>query len=323
MAASSSSSSAPNALGKIVLVGCSGIIGKATMHALNRIAGFNQYVVLTRDPSGFHPAEHVCSGCHIAKGDLANPDKLKSAFEGATAVFIITPSVENRATLMQNGLDAAKAAGVPFVLVLSVSTAPSVRTIFGKQFAAIEATTKASGLPYAIMRLPLFTDNLQCDFASVAATGKICGAIDPMALHTTVCAHDAGEAAAEILLKPSSHMNMTYHIVGPTWRLCDAATAFSEVLGRPVQYERKPYDAIERALVDAGTLPEWQIKGMIELWHMIDDGTYNFKDTDYHKLTGKQPMSMHKWVEHHRHEIHGIVGHSSLPTGTGTATTSE
>jgi uncharacterized protein YbjT (DUF2867 family) len=59
-----------------------------------------------------------------------------------------------------NGVTAAKQAGVPHIVVLSVSTANRTTTVFGAQFYEIEEMVKESGIPYTIMRLPLFTDNL-------------------------------------------------------------------------------------------------------------------------------------------------------------------
>ena len=68
-------------------------------------------------------------------------------------------SPQNRAALTLNGVAAAKAAAVPYLLVLSVSTADDTSTVFGRQFNEVEAGVKESGLPYTLFRLPLFTDN--------------------------------------------------------------------------------------------------------------------------------------------------------------------
>ncbi len=60
------------------------------------------------------------------------------------------------------GVAAAKAAGVPYLLVLSVSTADDVSTVFGRQFHTVEDAVKASGIPFTVLRVPLFTDNYWC-----------------------------------------------------------------------------------------------------------------------------------------------------------------
>lgn len=68
-------------------------------------------------------------------------------------------SPQDRAALVANAIAAAKAASVPFILVVSVSSAGEP-TIFGAQLGEVEASVKASGIPFAILQLPLFTDNL-------------------------------------------------------------------------------------------------------------------------------------------------------------------
>ena len=68
-------------------------------------------------------------------------------------------ALQNRAELVCAGVAAAKAAGVPYLLVLSVSTADDVSTVFGRQFHTVEDAVKASGIPSTLFRLPIFTDN--------------------------------------------------------------------------------------------------------------------------------------------------------------------
>ena len=67
--------------------------------------------------------------------------------------------VQDRAALTINGINAAKDASVPFLLVLSVPTAGQ-DTVFGRQFGEIEEAATSSGVPTTLLRLPLFTDNI-------------------------------------------------------------------------------------------------------------------------------------------------------------------
>ena len=45
------------------------------------------------------------------------------------------------------------------LVVLSLPTADIVSTTFGAQFHPVEVATKASGLPWTLILLPLFFDN--------------------------------------------------------------------------------------------------------------------------------------------------------------------
>jgi hypothetical protein len=74
------------------------------------------------------------------------------------------------AWLTSNELEAENEAGVSFVAVVSVLTSET-DTIFGRQFGPIEALTKNIGIPYSILRLPLFVDNSLLSADSIEKQG--------------------------------------------------------------------------------------------------------------------------------------------------------
>jgi NAD(P)H dehydrogenase (quinone) len=85
-------SSAP----KIVIVGASGAVGKATIsHLVKRTDPATIYVV-TRNPDSPAAEEFKRLGVQVAAGDLSSPDSLAAPFAGATSVLIILPAVEVR-----------------------------------------------------------------------------------------------------------------------------------------------------------------------------------------------------------------------------------
>jgi uncharacterized protein YbjT (DUF2867 family) len=283
-------------ISRIVLLGASGVIGKATVQAFQAHGAANRLTICTRDPTSACASGFASLGCNVQKAGFGDVDDLKPFLAGADALYLIAPGAEDRADLVQSGLDAAKAAGVRFVLVLSVPTAGMTRTVYGAQFTRIESAAKASGIPYAFLRLPLFTDNQMMQFDTIRTQGKFSSAIDPTVQLTTVCTADAGEAAYAILTNPTAHHNRTYTIAGPPYTKNDVAAAWSSALGRRVVYERLSYDDMEKALCDKG-LPKWQVKGMLELWHLCDDGRYDFRENDFKKLTGRDAMSVQSWIE--------------------------
>ena len=72
----------------------------------------------------------------------------------------VSSCCQNRADLVHNALEAARIADVPFVLLLSTPTATLPRTVFGRQFFAIEKAAASCGIPFAILRAPMFTDDM-------------------------------------------------------------------------------------------------------------------------------------------------------------------
>ena len=112
---------------------------------------------------------------------------------------------------MHNALEAARIADVPFVLLLSTPTATLPRTVFGRQFFAIEKAAASCGIPFAILRAPMFTDDMllvagnpelrhdvsqsdlrvslaacRRDKETVRTQAKFYGVLDPDAKHSTV-----------------------------------------------------------------------------------------------------------------------------------------
>lgn len=57
----------------------------------------------------------------VTEADMGKPDTVQAAAKGASAVFLVSPGAENRASLIKNALDAVKRVGVPFIVVVSLS----------------------------------------------------------------------------------------------------------------------------------------------------------------------------------------------------------
>ncbi len=139
--------------------------------------------------------------------------------------------------MVMSSIDAAKAAGVSFAMVISVPSVSEPDSIFGKQFGAIEAHLKASGLSYCILQLPMFMQNQWGNLGSISKAGKIYGpaiADAPIALIST---DDVAVAAAAILSSPARHANKTYVLTAPAATThSKIADAFATSLFRDIQY---------------------------------------------------------------------------------------
>merc|ERR1712110_1088782 len=184
--------------------------------------------------------------------------------KGYDSVFLVTPGHEQRTQLALNGIEAAKKAGVKFLLELSVLTT-GTNSIFGKQFSPIENATKNSGLKHAIVRLPLFMDNNYANAESIKMQSTFYDPRDPSKLHTPVAVSDVGKAAADILASPHKHYGKTYKLVSPPFSLNDMATAFSKALGKEIVPTTVSYEAAKDAFMGMG-FPECK---WMALWSSI------------------------------------------------------
>ena len=121
----------------LFVIGASGNIGKATLGALSAkyAEKFNIHAGV-RNPGKSEELSKL-PGVSVVQAEMGN-DKLKETLKGVDALYIVTPGAENRAPLTLATAQAAKVAGVKFLLVVSVATAELKNTIFGRQLSEID-----------------------------------------------------------------------------------------------------------------------------------------------------------------------------------------
>ena len=289
----SKSTSVANTKPKVLVLGASGYIGQATLSSLVSRHGSNLKVYAgVRDPTKFD-----MEGVSTIKADMNDKATLTSVLRDFDRLYIVTPGHEQRTQLAINAVEAAKAAGVKFVLGLSVATT-GTDTIFGKQFVAIEKSLKTAGLKNAIVRLPIFMDNFYANAQPIKENGTFYDPRDPTKPHTPVTVADAGKASADILAHPEKHFGKVYTLVMPSFTLNEAAEAFSSVLGKDVTPTTVPYPAAKEAFMGMG-FPEWQVDGIMELYNFMDNEsplTNNVSSNDIELITGEKPMDLKAWV---------------------------
>lgn len=281
---------------KVLVVGASGFIGRATLQALVKRHGEKvQAYAGVRDVAKFGEMDKVTA----IQADMGSREGLAKTLkaEKFDGVYLVVPGHENRTQIALEGIKAAKDADVKFLLVLSVLTS-GTDSIFGKQFEPIEAAAKSSGLKHAIVRLPLFIENNMLNAESVKGQNTFYDPRDPTKNHTAVSVADAGNAAADILAHPEKHHSKVYKLVSPAFSLNDLAAALSKETGKDVKATTVPYPAAKEAFMGMG-FPEWQTDGILELFKYIDeesDLTNEKEDGDVYAITGEKPITIQAWV---------------------------
>ena len=282
----------------VFVIGASGNVGSATIQALStKYADKLEIRAGVRNPD---KADKIkLPGVTVVQAEMGAKDKLKETLKGVDALFIVTPGgVENRGALAIATAEAAKEAGVKFILVISVPTAGLKHTIFGKQFSELERKFPSLGVPYAYIYLPFFVENNWGFKDTIQGQSAFYSSINGDKPFTAVVVEDAGNAIATILSDYTKHAGKTYFIVSDRYTYNELAKAFSEVLGREIKYIQVPYDATKQALLGIG-LPEWQIEGLLEMYKRIDNDDPETSQADfslYKTLTGEEPTSVKAWI---------------------------
>ena len=121
----------------------------------------------SRDPAKLGELRDL-KGVELVALDMSAPDAASHIkATGAATVYVVTPGVENRAAITINAANASKEANVGHLVVVSAITTDVKDTVFGRQFTEIESHLKKLGLPYTILRLPLFIDNFWADAETI------------------------------------------------------------------------------------------------------------------------------------------------------------
>ena len=152
----------------VLVLGTNGYVGKATVKSLSDT--YADKVVIkaaSRDPAKLGELRDL-KGVELVALDMSAPDAASHIkATGAATVYVVTPGVENRAAITINAANASKEASVGHLVVVSAITTDVKDTVFGRQLTEIESHVKKLGLPYTLLRLPLFVDNFWADAETI------------------------------------------------------------------------------------------------------------------------------------------------------------
>ena len=169
--------------------------------------------------------------------DFTDPSSWAGAFEGVEVMFLMRPPhLANIARDMVPALEAAKAAGVGHVVLLSLQGAEGNKVV---PHAKIEAWLRASGLRWTFVRPSFFMENLSGTHASdIRDRDEI---LVPAGRGATsfVAACDVADVAVVALDDPGQHVGRAWTPTGSRALTYEqVATELSVVLGRPITYPR-------------------------------------------------------------------------------------
>lgn len=227
--------------------------------------------------------------------DLDQPATLLSAFKGADKLFLILGNVQNREEQAKNAIDAAVAAGsVKHVLFYSVFGAEYESILFGRQFRAGEKYLETSGLQWTHLRTIFFQENL-VGWADGIKQGAFYFGIRE-GRFAPLNVGDIGEIAANILCT-TGHEGKAYNITGPDLLSGkDFAHVFTDVTSKNVEYVSPDEATTLDSLLGSGW-PEWQAKGMLELFEVFASDQAAVVSPDGERLLGHPLTSLRTYVE--------------------------
>ena len=274
--------------GKILVTGATGNVGSLLVPSLTGLGA--DVRVLVRDESKAQGL--IDLGVETVVGDLDKPDSLDAAFRGVDKVFLITPPNPNQVIQAENGIQAAKRAGNPFLVRLSagaIRNMPGALPLIAAQHAETDETVKESGLPYNLLQAHFFMQNTMMSAQTVASDGAVyipfndgkIGMID---------VRDIVDVAVKVLTE-DGHEGKSYNLTGPaSISFGDVAAALSTAVGKQVDYVNVPLEAAREEMIGMG-LPEWIADAFGEYFTAFSEGYGDFTTPDVEKVTGNPARS--------------------------------
>lgn len=211
--------------------GASGQLGRLVIEALKSRGYAGKIIAGTRDPAKLAGL----TGVEVREADFTEKAGLVRALAGVDRFLLIsTDQIGTRLAGHLAAVEAAKQAGVKEIIYTSMPAPEQPSAIsFAPEHLGTEEAVKASGIPYTILRMNWYAENLLGSLPGQLASGHWYTSTGSGKV-SNVTRADTARAAAGALLQPAA--NQTYTVTGPeALSSAEIAAIASEVSGRPLQ----------------------------------------------------------------------------------------
>lgn len=234
----------------IAITGAMGQLGRLVINNLKNKLSAAEIVALVRSPE---KASEL--GVTVRQADYNDPQTLEQALAGVDTLLLISSNeVGKRAEQHHNVIEAAKKAGVKWIVYTSLLHADTSPLSLSDEHQATEAELKASGIPLTILRNGWYTENYTGSIPGALAGGAFIGSAGDGKISSAPRA-DYAEAAAAVLTG-KGHEGRIYELAGDgAYTLDDLAQEISRQIGKDIPYKNLPEADYAAALIGFG-LPD-------------------------------------------------------------------
>ncbi|MGG0821357.1 SDR family oxidoreductase [Paenibacillus turicensis] len=276
---------------KLLVTGATGQLGSIVVETLLKTVPADQLAVSVRDPK---KAEHLqARGVDVRQADFTSPTSLAAAFAGIDKLLLISSSDGDRVAQHTAAIEAAKTAGVSFIVYTSAPNAQESSFFLVNDHRATENAIIASGIPYSILRNNWYLENEAGSIKGAAAgapwltmggSGKVGWALR----------QDYAEAAANVLTG-TGHENKTYELAGKLITYDELAAITAKVLGKDVPVQHVDEATYSEAMKGAG-VPEPVIPFLVGVQTAIANGSLAVDSNDLEALLGRKVTALSEGI---------------------------
>ena len=279
----------------IIITGATGKLGQAIVERLLKLVPANQIGVSVRDPEKAHIFKE--QGVRVRRGDFADPETLRHAFEGASQVLVISTNSAGDGAVQQhrNAIEAAKAVGAQRVIYTSHMGANSA-SLFPpmRDHAATEEILKTSGIAFTSLRNGFYSESGFWLMGDALKTGKIVAPKDGPVSWTTHA--DLAEAAVIALTQEGRLNGVTPPLTASEALDLNAiASSVSGLTGRETTRVTVTDEEYRASMIARGT-PEMWADMSTGLFAASRKSEFAAVDSTLESLLGRSPVSMQDFI---------------------------
>jgi NAD(P)H dehydrogenase (quinone) len=276
-----------------IVTGATGHTGSQIVKKLITLVPASKVGVSVRDPQKARDLE--AAGVRVRRGDFAEPDSLRHAFEGATQVLIVSTNGGDAEGQHRNAIEAARAAGAQRILYTSHMGVRATSPYLPMRFhAATEELLSGCGVRWISLRNGFYSESALFALGEALTTGVIELPADGKVNWTARA--DLAEANAIILADEQYPVGPTAPLTSPeVLDFSDIAKIASDLLGRPVT-RSVPSDAELRTKMGARRIPDAYVDILFGMFEATRDGNFAAIDPTLTQLLGRPPTTMRSFL---------------------------
>jgi uncharacterized protein YbjT (DUF2867 family) len=284
----------------IVVTTPTGQIGNQVLE--NVMLGDEPVRVIARKPDAL-PSETIAR-VEVVAGSHGDPEVVDKAFEGADSVFWLCPP-DSRATSAEvayvdftrpaaAAIDRHKVARVVGISALGRGTPAAEHAGLVTASLAMDDMLASTSASYCAVTNPSFMDNLLRQVEAIRIQGAFFLPIDGDLKQPAAATRDIAAAAARLLLDHSWSGDRELPVMGPEdLSFNEMAAIMTDVLERPIRFQRTPDDAYKTRLLSFG-MSEAMAQATLDMWTAYDDGLDLGEPRTAASTT---PTSFRQWCE--------------------------
>lgn len=287
----------------VLIAGATGDTGRAAVRESLALGLKVRAMVRKRDDRA---AALEAQGAEIVLGDLNDINSIRSAMQGMDAAYFVWPVADGLITATVNFAQAAKEAGIKYIVNLSQRSADRESTSNSCRDTYIsEQVFNWAGVPVIHLRPTYFLEWLMYPWTLPYLQAGVLRIPAGKGRHSPIAADDQGRAIASLLQNPRDYLGKVVPLSGPVEMDHEQmARELSEALGRPIVYQDLPIEEYVDSLGKMG-VPPYVLQHFTGAMHDYQNGHMAGADNNVEVITGKRSMTVGEFARLHADRLNG------------------